>query len=99
MKRAEGLDDPQIAATAWAHFRRIMTWMALIGILCVLAALGWLASRGSPMPIHMIIATTLGVWLTFMLGTGLMALVFLSSGTGHDEQVEDRLKGEIDIDD
>ncbi|MGV3768923.1 MAG: hypothetical protein ACO1NM_02710 [Sphingobium phenoxybenzoativorans] len=98
MKRAEGLDDPQIAAIAWARFRRIMGWMALIGAGCVLAALGWLASRGSPMPIHMIIATTLGVWLTFMLGTGLMALVFLSSGTGHDEQVEDRLKGEIDID-
>lgn len=49
------------------------------------------------MPLHMVIATILGVWLTFMLGTGLMALVFLSSGTGHDEQVEDRMKGMIDI--
>lgn len=99
MKRAEGLDDPEIATVAWARFRRIMGWMALVGAGCVLAALGWLSTRGTPMPIHMIIATTLGVWLTFMLGTGLMALVFLSSGTGHDEQVEDRLKGMIDIDD
>jgi hypothetical protein len=99
MKRAEGLDDPEIAAIAWARFRKIMGWMAVAGAGCVLAALGWLAWRGSPMPIHMVIATTLGVWLTFMLGTGLMALVFLSSGTGHDEQVEDRLKGMIDPDD
>lgn len=99
MKRAEALDDPEIARVAWARFRRIMAWMALLGAACVLVALGWLASRGTSMPIHMIIATTLGVWLTFMLGTGLMALVFLSSGTGHDEQVEDRLKGMVDLDD
>ena len=51
------------------------------------------------MPLHMVIATVIGVWLTFMLGTGLMALAFLSSGTGHDEQVMDRLKGQGDIDD
>ena len=47
----------------------------------------------------MAIATILGVWLTFMLGTGLMALAFLSSGTGHDEQVMDRLKDEVPLDD
>ncbi|CAN5231779.1 hypothetical protein BH10PSE12_BH10PSE12_35150 [soil metagenome] len=98
MKRVQALDDPEIAQVAWARFRRIMAWMALAGGACVLIALAWLAWRGSPMPIHMIIATTLGVWLTFMLGTGLMALVFLSSGTGHDEQVEDRLKDMVDID-
>jgi hypothetical protein len=51
------------------------------------------------MPVHMIIATILGVWLTFMLGTGLMALVFLSAGTGHDDQVMDRLKDEVPLDD
>jgi hypothetical protein len=50
------------------------------------------------MPIHMVIATIIGVWLTFMLGTGLMALVFLSSGTGHDEQVMDRMKDEFPLD-
>lgn len=99
MKRPEALDDPDIAQMAWGRYRRIMSWMALVGAIVVGLALLWLWWRGSPMPIHMVIATTLGVWLTFMLGTGLMALVFLSSGTGHDEQVIDRLKGEIDIDD
>ncbi len=99
MNRKIGLDDPEIAAFAWNRYRRMMRWMALGGLLCVGAALGVLYLWTGPMPIHMIIATTLGVWLTFMLGTGLMALLFLSHGTGHDAQVQDRLKGMIDSDD
>lgn len=99
MTRREALDDPAIAATAWARFRRIMAWMALGGALCVALALLFLYWRAGELHIHMVIATVLGVWLTFMLGTGLMALVFLSSGTGHDEQVMDRLKDEVPLDD
>ena len=99
MRNRQGLDNPQIAATAWARFRRIMAWMALGGAICVGLALVALRFWAGPMPIHMILATVIGVWLTFMLGTGLMALVFLSSGTGHDEQVIDRLKDEVPVDD
>ncbi|MDF0546449.1 hypothetical protein PX699_29245 [Sphingobium sp. H39-3-25] len=98
MKRMSGLDDPQIAATAWGRYRRMMTAMALGGIACVLLVLGILWWRGSPLPIHMIVATSIGVWCTFMLGTGLMALAFLSSGTGHDESIDDRVSREIDLD-
>ena len=36
---------------------------------------------------HMIIATTLGVGFTVLLGGGLMALVFLSANSGRDDQV------------
>ncbi|HKT78451.1 MAG TPA: hypothetical protein VJQ78_17085 [Sphingobium sp.] len=100
MSDKQALDDPQIAATAWARFRRLMGWMALGGALCVGLALLFLRLWvGGPMPIHMILATILGVWLTFMLGTGLMALTFLSHGTGHDEQVIDPLKDEVSLDD
>ena len=99
MTRKFALDDPQIATTAWRRFRRLMGWMALGGAVCVGAALLALWIWAGPLPIHMIIATTLGVWLTFMLGTGLMALAFLSAGTGHDEQVMDRLKEEVPLDD
>ncbi|KEQ52533.1 hypothetical protein [Sphingobium chlorophenolicum] len=99
MTRKQALDDPEIARTAWRRFRRIMGWMALTGALCVGAALLFLRWWAGPMPIHMIIATILGVWLTFMLGTGLMALAFLSSGTGHDEQVLDRMKDEDSMND
>jgi len=76
-----------------------MLWMGAGGALCVGIALVCLRIYAGPMPIHMILATVIGVWLTFMLGTALMALVFLSSGTGHDEQVIDPLKDEAFIDD
>ena len=99
MRHPHPLDDPQTAATAWRRFRRIMLWMAVGGALCVGIALICLRLWAGPMPFHMILATILGVWLTFMLGTALMALVFLSSGTGHDDQVIDPLKDEVSIDD
>ncbi|EZP71845.1 hypothetical protein BV96_01975 [Sphingomonas paucimobilis] len=99
MRDKQGLDDPQIAAAAWGRFRRIMLWMALGGAACVGLALIALRLWAGPMPLHMILATIIGVWLTFMLGTGLMALVFLSSGSGHDQQVIDPMKDEVSIDD
>ncbi|WP_022683674.1 hypothetical protein [Sphingobium bisphenolivorans] len=98
MTHKQGLDDPEIAKVAWRRFRRIMLWMALGGAVCVGAALFLLQTWVGPMPLHMIVATILGVWLTFMLGTGLMALTFLSHGTGHDHQVVDRMKNEVKID-
>ena len=99
MNHKQALDDPKIAATAWSRFRRIMVWMAAGGAICVALALLFLHWWSGPMPIHMVIATILGVWFTFMLGTGLMALAFLSHGTGHDELVMDRLKDEVPVDD
>lgn len=99
MTRKQALDDPQIAATAWQRFRRIMGWMALVGAGCVGAALLFLYWWVGMLPLHMTIATVLGVWLTFMLGSGLMALAFLSHGTEHDAQVIDRLKDEVPLDD
>lgn len=70
----------------WAQFRRTMGWMALAAIVSVLLALIWLKSFGDPVPLHMQIATILGVGFTVLVGTGLMALVFLSSRSGHDEE-------------
>lgn len=99
MSRKQALDDPIIAANAWGRFRHLMKWMAFWGAICVLAVLGWLWWRGTPMPVHLVIATSLGVWCTFMLGTALMSLAFLSSGTGHDDQIEDLLKKEAGYDD
>ena len=80
-----GLSDVVTARIAWARYRRIMRWMLLVAALAVAAALSYLRAGGGPLPLHMIVATTLGVGLTVLLGTGLMMLVFLSSGSGHDE--------------
>lgn len=63
----------------------MMGWMALAALAAVLLALIWLKSFGDPVPLHMQIATVLGVGLTVVVGAGLMTLVFLSSRSGHDE--------------
>ena len=42
--------------------------------------------------IHFYIAVALGIGFTMLLTSALMGLVFLSSGTGHDEAIEDPLR-------
>ena len=59
--------------------------MALAALLAIAAVLLYLKLEGGPMPINLVIATTLGVGLTVLLGTGLMGLVFLSDSGGHDD--------------
>lgn len=93
------LDDPEYAAFAWGRFRRILKGMALVALLTAGLAelvlylwLGWLNFVTAS-------ATFIGVFLTMMLAAALMGLMFLSSGTRHDERVEDPLKGEVDIGD
>jgi hypothetical protein len=98
-ERNPGLDDPDYAAFAWGRYWRIMRWMALVSLGCVLAALGFLWWRHGTLPIHLIIATAAGIGFTALLTAALMGLMFMSSGTGHDERVEDPLKDKIDIDD
>jgi hypothetical protein len=64
----------------------MMKWMALAAVVAVLLALIWLKSFGEPVPIHMEIATILGVGLSVLVGTGLMGLIFLSSRSGMDDE-------------
>lgn len=84
------LDDPKIAAHAWARFKRLMRWMFGVTVLVVLVFMTLLYSRAEPISIHFYIATALGVGFATMLMSVLMGLVFLSSGTGHDESVAER---------
>ncbi len=81
------LSDPARAAIAWARYRRMMRWMLLAAIVAVAAALTWLHYAGGLATIHMVIATIAGVGFTVLLASGLMMAVFLSSGSGHDEDV------------
>ncbi len=62
----------------------------------VAALLWWL--RG-PLPWLFIGMTVGAVWATMMMAALLMGLMFLSSGTGHDHQVEDPLSPEVLQDD
>ena len=90
------LDEPEYAAFAWARYRRLMRWMAAVALTTVLVGLGALRIMVGPIPIHMLIATCLGIFFSVMLMAALMGLVFLSSGTGHDEAVDDTIKDLIE---
>lgn len=84
-----GLDDPDYAAFAWARFRKVMTWMTLVAMFCIGAALAGLNHFYGPLSIMAVLATILGVGMSVMLAAVLMGLIFLSSGTGHDQVVGD----------
>lgn len=86
-KPKDRLSDPVAAAHAWARFRWIMRWVVATAMFGVVAALGYLWADGSPLTVAVVVATSAGVSLSVLLGGALMALIFLSSGSGHDEDV------------
>lgn len=97
MVKKSPLDEQEIAKVAWARYRRLMLGMAGVSLVAVLAALSYLSFElGDGLTIHMIIATSAGVGLSVLLGAALMGLVFLSSGSGHDESIEDPFEDELD---
>lgn len=67
-----------------------MRWMAVSSLVAVvLGLIGLRMSVGEDLTIHMMIATAAGIGGSVMLTAALMGLVFLSSGSGHDESIED----------
>ena len=89
--RPSPLDEPNRSAHAWKRYKRVLGWMGLLTLGVIALALGVLYATGSLVSIHFVIATALGIGFTMMLMAALMGLVFLSSGTGHDESVADLL--------
>jgi hypothetical protein len=99
MTTPSGLDDRAHAAFAWARFRQILAAMAATGLAVALFVLAYLWWTSGPLPWLFMLVTTIGIWMTVMMAALLMGLMFLSSGTGHDHAVEDRLADEFPIDD
>ena len=99
MARKSPLDDPESAAFAWARYRRLMRFMFLITIGTVIVALSLIYKQTGMVSVHFFIAAALGIGVSMLLMSALMGLVFLSSGTGHDEAVEDRLEEERERED
>lgn len=83
----QGLDDPEYARFAWSRFKRIMAWMTLASAVTAGGALAFLEHVYGPLNWVTRAATIGGVFFTMLLGTALMGLTFLSSGTGHDASV------------
>jgi hypothetical protein len=89
MARRSPLDDPRISGHAWARYKRLMKWMFAFTIVVVIGTLGTFYLQNGMVSIHFFIATALGIGFAMLLMSALMGLVFLSSGTGHDESVSD----------
>jgi len=97
MTRKSPLDNPENAAHAWARYRKIMKLLLAVTAATVLLAMGLLFAFNGMISVHFYIAVALGISFTMLLGGGLMGLVFLSNGTGHDESVDNRLPGRDEI--
>jgi hypothetical protein len=77
--------DLERAQRAWLHFRRTMRWMVLASVAAALLAIFYLWATGTEMRLHLVIATLAGVFLSVLLGTGLMGLIFVSNSSGADD--------------
>ena len=87
-EKPSGLDDPDYAAFAWARYRRLLGWMGLATMLIVAVAVWLLDIWYGPLSWVAILAAIGGFGATIMMAAALMGLVFLSSGSGHDEDVD-----------
>nr|WP_206675198.1 hypothetical protein [Alteripontixanthobacter muriae] len=85
------MEDSKNARFAWARFKRLMRFMVAVTLTTVIVSLGILYAYNGMVSVHFYIATGLGIGLAMLLMSALMGLVFLSSGTGHDETVDDRI--------
>ena len=88
------LDDPRNADFAWVRYKWLMKLMGGITLAVVVLSLWVLHRVNGVVSIHFYIATGLAIGVSMMLMAALMGLVFLSSGTGHDESIVDPLEDE-----
>jgi hypothetical protein len=93
-----GLDDPEYAAFAWRRYRRMLGWMTLASLATAIVVIIGLEHFYGPLSFVAILAAIGGIGGSVLMGAALMGLVFLSSGTGHDEAVENPLTDDPDLD-
>ncbi|HMT43122.1 MAG TPA: hypothetical protein PKA59_01130 [Chakrabartia sp.] len=89
MKHFSALDDPDYAAFAWARYRKLMFGMVGGSAIAVGLIIAYLYLTVPYIPVLILVMIFIGLMFTLMLMAALMGLVFLSSGTGHDEAVID----------
>jgi hypothetical protein len=66
----------------------MMKWAVVAAVAMVAAAMVYLVATGD-LTMDMIIATVLGVFISVLLGAGLMAASYFSAKSGHDRDVGD----------
>lgn len=77
--------DDVRASTARASFWRLIVYLCIAGVVMVAAALFYLSLYG-PLSLTLVLTTSVAVFISILLGGGLMAAGFLSSNSGHDER-------------
>ncbi len=98
MTRHSRLDDPDYSGFAWGRYWRLMRWMLAFTVVVTVGVLGIFYSQYGMISIHFYIATAGAIIVSLLLTSSLMGLVFLSSGSGHDEAIEDPFAEEADRD-
>ena len=77
------------------EFKRVMKIIAAIAVLMVVGALTYLYLF-SILDTNTVVAVTLGVFFSVLLGCGLFAAAFFSDKSGYDQNVTDASKTERD---
>ena len=72
-----------------------MKWILVVAVIMVAAALTYLKLT-STLTANMVIATTLGVFFSVLLGCGLFAASFFSDKSGHDQSISDATRHQRD---
>ena len=83
------LDESPASRFAWERYKGFLRWSALAALATVLAALAIVWQSFGADWLHRYIAVALAAGFIVLLTGALMGLVFLSSGAGHDEAVQD----------
>lgn len=86
------LDDPHNAAHAWAHYWRLMRLSAIATLGVTALAMAGIYLWYGAVSIHVYLATALTIVLIIPMTAALMGLMFLSSGTGHDQAIVNPLE-------
>lgn len=77
--------DDTRTSRARTSFWRLIVYLGIAGVVMVAAALYYLSLYG-PLTPTLVLTTGVGVFISILLGGGLMAAGFLSSNSGHDER-------------
>jgi hypothetical protein len=96
MTQPSRLDDPEYSKFAWQRYWRLMRWMTGFTLFITALVLGGFYLKYGMVSVHFYIATAGAIVAAMLLTAGLMGLAFLSSGSGHDESIEDPFKDEAD---
>jgi hypothetical protein len=76
-------------ADAKRRYKRLMVTMLAITVALIGVSFAWLAATGTPMRLHFLLAVSLGIFFSLMLGAALMGLVFFSNASGADDEAAD----------